>query len=101
LKELVDRFVAGPFLNDVKVQQSRDHAFQGILNKSNKTINFLCYYADLELRKSKGDNEDFSTMISSVIRLYQYLYSADTFLKIYQKLLTMRILNDQFKNRDA
>jgi hypothetical protein len=34
------------------------------------------------------------------MRVYKYLYSSDAFLKMYQKLLTMRILNDQFKNRD-
>ena len=70
-----------------------------MVNKSQKTITFMCHYADLEFRKNRGDNEDFSGMIQNVVRLYLYLFSPDTFLKIYQKLLTMRILNDQFKNR--
>jgi hypothetical protein len=100
LKNLIDGYVSGPFNNDPILQQTRDHAFQTVVNKSNKMVNFLCHYADLEFRKSKGDNEDFSLIITNVMRIYKYLYSTDTFLKIYQKLLTMRILNDQFKNKD-
>lgn len=100
LKNLVDGFVSGPFANDPMLQQTRDHAFQTVVNKTNKMTNFLCHYADLEFKKSKGDNEDFGTIIGNVMRIYKYLYSSDAFLKMYQKLLTMRILNDQFKNRD-
>lgn len=101
LKNLIDGFVAGPFANDSVLQQIRDHAFQSVVNKTNKMTNFLCHYLDIEFKKSKGDNEDFGVVIANVMRVYKYLYSSDTFLKMYQKLLTMRILNDQFKNKDS
>lgn len=62
--------------------------------------NFLCHYADLEFKKSKGDNEDFGDDHRQRDANLQVPLQLDAFLKMYQKLLTMRILNDQFKNRD-
>lgn len=97
----MDELVSGPFQNDLKIQQCRDHAFQSVINRTPRPTNFLCHYADMEFRKSKNNPEECTLMIGNVMKIYKYLYSPDNFLKLYQKLLTLRILNEQFKSRES
>ena len=39
-------------------------------------------------------------LIQRIMKITKLLYSMDTFLKMYQRLLGVRILYDNFKNRD-
>ena len=34
------------------------------------------------------------------MKLFRYIYSTDAFFKTYQKLLCIRVLSDNLKNRD-
>ena len=56
LKDFSDYIVSKSFNNDVKLQQGRDTAFHTLINRSPRVTNFLCYYADTELRKDRSIN---------------------------------------------
>ena len=53
------------------------------------------------LKMEDTDSFNSENLISQVGRISKYLYSYDYFLKIYQKLLGLRILYDNFKNQQA
>lgn len=58
----------------------------------------MAYYTDLMLKIDDADSLNSESLILQVGRISKYLYSYDYFMKVYQKLLGLRILYDSFKN---
>lgn len=46
------------------------------------------------------DDSEAQNIITGVMKLFRYIYSTDAFFKTYQKLLCMRVLSDNLKNKD-
>jgi hypothetical protein len=63
--------------------------------------NYLAFYTDLMLKMDDAVSLNSESLISQVGRISKYLYSYDYFMKVYQKLMGLRILYDNFKNQEA
>lgn len=46
------------------------------------------------------DETESRKIIQGILKIFRYIYSSDTFFKVYQKLLCLRVLSDNFKNND-
>jgi hypothetical protein len=86
---------------DIDLHKAQTIGFQAFCNTSNKVCNYLAYYTDLMLKMDDVDSLNSECLISQVGRISKYLYSYDYFIKVYQKLLGLRILYDTFKNQEA
>jgi hypothetical protein len=88
--------------NDTEIISSQTYGFQLICNKGdNKVCNFLAYYADNMLRKEEDSLNEMSDLVVKISKISKYLYSYDAFIKLYQRLLGLRMLFDNFKKRDV
>ena len=61
----------------------------------------MAYYADNMLRKEEDSLNEMSELTVKISKISKYLYSYDAFIKLYQKLLGLRMLFDNFKKKDV
>ncbi len=88
--------------SDTDIISAQKYGFQLICNKGdNKVCNFLAYYADNMLRKDEDSLNEISDLVQKIAKISKHLYSYDAFIKLYQRLLGLRMLFDNFKKKDT
>ena len=88
--------------SDTEIISAQSYGFQLICNKGDKKVcNFLAYYADNILRKEDDSLNEMSDLTLKIGKISKHLYSYDAFIKLYQKLLGLRMLFDNFKKKDV
>lgn len=119
LKERIDDSVAQEFNAHILFQRKRDALFSQILNKFEKSPQFIAIYTDYEFKKGLIDllltlvliwiflglkglsEEEVEKKLNSVMGLIACLGSRDAFLKHYARYLSSRLLNGTSINNEA
>lgn len=94
---------------DLTLATCQSNGFQLACNKNNTICTFLAFFCDITLKKEASTfhfsvdatDNSLKELVIRISKMLKFLYSLDQFLKIYQKMLGIRILYDQFKNKDT
>jgi hypothetical protein len=102
IKKEADDYVQHEFQANMLFQKKRDSTFQIILNKFDKAPGYFAAYVDFEFKKGlKGaDEATVDQKLNSVKSLIFCISARDTFLKIYTKHLSGRLLNNTTLSTD-
>ena len=90
------------FDNDMVMQKTYKTAFSCILNENDKSPLYLAIYCDIFFKNDKiATDVDFQKRISLIIKVFRCIFQKDVFFKHYQKLMSIRLLGGQYKNKDS